>query len=342
MPHFAPEACLELLQEQAPLKLAFDPRRDYASWRAEVKRTLRELLGKTPALVPLDVRVEGEFDHETLTETRFVFTAEANADVPCHLLVPKNAKRPTPVMICLQGHSTGMHISLGRPQFEGDAASIAGGRGIALQAVAQGYAALALELRCFGERRDARPPERHGNDNRCHHASMNSLLLGRTMIGERVWDVMRAIDALGHFSGLDLSRIGCMGNSGGGTITYFSACMDERISAAMPSCYVCTFRDSIGKIDHCACNYVPRVLEFFEMGDLACLIAPRPLVVVAGAQDRIFPIAAVRETFARIQEIYRAAGAPERCRLVVGSEGHQFYPEQAWPVFRELSGWRQP
>jgi hypothetical protein len=130
-----------------------------------------------------------------------------------------------------------------------------------------------------------------------------------------------------------------MGNSGGGTITYFAACLDERIGIAMPSCYVCTFRDSIGMIDHCECNYLPGILQFFEMGDLACLIAPRPLVIVAGREDPIFPFDGVEETFDTIQRIYAAAGAPDRCKMVVGPEGHRFYAGLAWPSFRELAGW---
>jgi hypothetical protein len=168
---------------------------------------------------------------------------------------------------------------------------------------------------------------------------MVALLLGRTMIGERVWDVSRAIDVLGEFPEIDVGRTACMGNSGGGTITYFAACLDERISVAMPSCYVCTFRDSIGMIDHCEDNYLPGILQFFEMGDLACLIAPRPLVVVAGRKDLIFPIDGVEETFDTIQRIYAAASAPDRCKLVVGPEGHRFYADLAWPSFRELAGW---
>jgi hypothetical protein len=159
------------------------------------------------------------------------------------------------------------------------------------------------------------------------------------MIGERVWDVSRAIDALHDFPEIDTDRIGCMGNSGGGTITYFASCLDQRISIGMPSCYVCTFRDSIGMIDHCPDNYIPGILRCFEMGDLACLIAPRPLVVVAGRQDEIFPIEGVKETFDKIQQIYAAAGASDRCRLVVGEGGHRFYADLAWPVFRELAGW---
>ena len=337
MPNFAPEDCHNPQLDAAPCALAFAQRQgDFASWRAELDATMRQLVGVMPTPVPLDLRVEWEKTHESFTERRLVFTAEAGADVPCHLLIPTTGKGPFPVVICLQGHSTGMHISLGRAQFPGDEETIAGGRDFALQAVREGYAALALEQRCFGERKDQRGG--HAHNIGCTHASLVALMLGRTMIGERVWDVSRAIDALAAFPEIDGARIGCMGNSGGGTITYFAACLEPRITAAMPSCYVCTSKSSSGRIDHCPDNYLPGMLRYAEMGDWAGLIAPRPLVVVAGQEDNIFPIAGVQEAFATIQSIYRACGAEDNCRLVVGPEGHRFYPEQGWPVFGEMFG----
>lgn len=339
---FAPETCHDHLLDAAPRRLAFTPQREFSTWKCEVEGKLRELLGLMPQPAPLDVRIEYSRDQANFRETRFVFTAEPHAEVPCHLVVPHAGQAPYPLIICLQGHSTGMHISLGRAQFPGDEECIEGGRDFAIQAVQQGFAALVLEQRCFGERADQRPAEQRHLPGNCHHASMTALLLGRTMIGERVWDVSRAIDALAAFPEVDLTRIGCLGNSGGGTTTFFAACLEPRISAAMPSCYVCTFRDSIGHIDHCQDNYLPGILQYCEMGDLACLIAPRPLVVVAGREDPIFPLNGVEETFATIQAIYAAAGAPEQCRLVIGEGGHRFYPEQAWPAFHNLTGWQTP
>ena len=214
-----------------------------------------------------------------------------------------------------------------------------GDRDFALQAVREGYAALVMEQRCFGERRDMRVDSARHYSNGCQHASMAALLLGRTMIGERVWDVSRAIDALAEFLELDLSKIGCMGNSGGGTITYFAACLEPRITIAMPSCYVCSFKRSIARIDHCGDNYIPGFLRWFDLADVACLIAPRPLVVVAGETDANFPLAGVREAYSGIEEIYQAAGAEANCRLVIGSGGHRFYAAQSWPEFRALAAW---
>ncbi|MHB9024086.1 MAG: alpha/beta hydrolase family protein [Armatimonadota bacterium] len=338
-PSFAPEMVHGRLLDTAPRLLAFEKHTgDFPGWVAQVRATFLTLLGDLPQSVEPNVRVEFEQATDAFIERRVVFTAEEGAEVPCHLLLPRGAG-PFPLVICLQGHSTGMHISLGRPKYPGDEECIAGGRDFALQAVREGYAALALEQRCFGERGDGRPSEVRCINHGCHHATMTALLLGRTMIGERVWDIARAIDAMAIFPELDLMRIGCMGNSGGGTTTYYASCFDPRITAAMPSCYVCTFRHSIGRIDHCADNYLPGALRYLEMEDFAGLIAPRPLVVVAGREDPIFPLAGVEEAFTTIQAIYAAAGAPDNCRLVIGEGGHRFYPEEGWPAFRALARW---
>ena len=91
-----------------------------------------------------------------------------------------------------------MHISLGIAKYEGDAeVNCRRSRLRRPGRLKQGYAALVLEQRCFGERLDGKQKPEHVNTTpRCHLGSMGGLLIGRTMIGERVWDVSRAIDTL--------------------------------------------------------------------------------------------------------------------------------------------------
>jgi dienelactone hydrolase len=161
-------------------------------------------------------------------------------------------------------------------------------------------------------------------------------MLGRTMIGERVFDVDRGLDYLTTRNDVDRGRIGVMGNSGGGTISLFSAALLDRIAFAMPSCYFCTFKDSIMSIYHCPDNFIPGLLQVAEMADIMGLFAPKPLVIVAGEEDEIFPIGATRSAFADLQVIYSAAGAADRCHLVIGKGGHRFYADQAWPVLTDV------
>jgi dienelactone hydrolase len=261
------------------------------------------------------------------------FRAEAGADVLAYVCLPKGVAPPYRFFICLQGHSTGMHVSIAAPR-EDDGASgkDEGDRDFGLECMRRGLAALCIEQRSFGERREKmqKAVSPHG----CHDATMQGLMLGRTLIAQRVFDVDRGIDYLEQRGDADLRQLGVMGNSGGGTISLFSAALLPRLRAAMPSCYFCSFRDSSMSIYHCADNYVPGLLKYAEMADVMGLFAPRPVVIVAGKKDAIFPIAATRRQFARLRRIYAAAGARDRCHLVVGAEGHRFYAKRAWPVMQ--------
>jgi len=62
-------------------------------------------------------------------------------------------------------------------------------------------------------------------------------------------------------------------------------------------------------ISHCIDNYVPGILNYAEMYDVAGLIAPRPLFVESGEKDNIFPIAASKASFERVKKVYAAFDA---------------------------------
>lgn len=311
--------------------MRYDGSQPFTAWQAAAREKLQELLG-----LPLEkggdaIRIISKSESPDFTRIDFTYESEPGYEVSAALLRPAAAQGLLPVVICLQGHSTGMHISLGEPHYEGDAESIAGGRDFALQTVRNGYCGVVIEQRYMGTAghgKNGKPSCQTDNE------STASLMLGRTAIGERVWDVSRLIDILClHFSDvIDPARIGCMGNSGGGTTTYYATCMDERIHLAIPSCSVCTYDDSIMAMYHCPCNFVPHIRKYFDMGDLGGLIAPRNLIVVCGQEDRIFPLVGVRKCFADIHAFYTALEKEECCYLVEGAGGHRFYPDEAWPL----------
>jgi hypothetical protein len=122
-----------------------------------------------------------------------------------------------------------------------------------------------------------------------------------------------------------------MGISGGGTVTLFAAALDPRIRVALVSGYLNTFRDSIGSLSHCIDNYVPGILQWAEMYDIAGLIAPRPLFVESGEKDTIFPIKASIESFRRVREIYRVFDAADRVEQEVFAGEHSFWGRQGIP-----------
>lgn len=320
----------ELLRNQVP-SMAYDGG-DPEVWKAKARAKLSDLLGmgKFQKVDPkLDIEYETQL--EKAKEIRFTFQSEEGYRVPCHLLLPNGVENP-PVMICLQGHSTGMHISLGRAKYEGDEESINGGdRDFCVRAVAEGFAAIALEQRTMGESRNEK-------SSGCANSTMTNLLMGRTTIGERVWDVSRLIDVLEESFAdvVDTSCITLMGNSGGGTATGYTAALEDRLVLAMPSCAMCAFTESIGAMHHCVCNYVPRIAEYFDMGEIVGMAYPKYFVQVSGALDNGFLIKGSRKVYGDGKKIYDAAGLADRCVLVVGEEGHRFYADLAWPEVHRL------
>ncbi len=92
----------------------------------------------------------------------------------------------------------------------------------------------------MGERR---PNDTHQKDAQmCEYKAHMALMLGRTILGERMWDVSKAIDALSEFSVCDTDKILITGNSGGRTISLYASVYDERIKLSAPSCAFCMYR----------------------------------------------------------------------------------------------------
>lgn len=333
-----------LLVQKMQQKLAYSSSENYDEWHKKIKDKFIELNGLDEIAknaCQLNVQIEWEKEKENCKIIRFTFESEVGETVPCYLCVPKTGKKKYPVAIVLQGHATGFHLSIGEKKFPEDATYQEKGHGsFALQAVENGYIGLAIEQRGMGERKP------HSGKRlpmeMCRYASQVAIQLGRTILGERMWDVARAIDALATFPECDLDKILITGNSGGGTMSFYAACYDERIKLSVPSCAFCPYKDSILNMYHCPCNYIPSAFKWFEMQDLSCLIAPRNLIVIAGKEDGIFPIDGVRRGFETVKKIYAQNGVEDNCKLIETPKGHWWCEDLVWQTINEETsklGW---
>jgi dienelactone hydrolase len=296
-------------------------------WQHNLRAKLVELLGDFPGerceLLP---RVTETREFPTYTRETVLFQSRPNMTVLGYLLLPKDFEAPGPTILCLHGHGRGVDDIVGI-QEDGTMRTEYGEyqNDFALQCVDRGYAALAIEQFGFGHRRDEAACQRGGGNSSCQPSSGAAFLLGQTMIGWRVYDAMRSLDYLSTRPEIDMNRIGVMGISGGGTTTFYSAAIDERFKVAVVSGYFNTFRDSILSINHCIDNYIPGVLKYAEMYDIAGLIAPRAMFVESGTEDTIFPIDATRFAFDQAQEIFRVFDAEDQLGLEVFEAAHSFH-----------------
>jgi hypothetical protein len=101
--------------------------------------------------------------------------------------------------------------------------------------------------------------------------------------------------------------------------------------------YLNTFRDSILSIAHCIDNYVPGILKWCEMYDVAGLIAPRPLFVESGDKDNIFPVEASIASFEKVKKVYAAFDRADLAEQEVFDGEHKFWGKRGLPfVARHL------
>ena len=99
-----------------------------------------------------------------------------------------------------------------------------------------------------------------------------------------------------------------------------------RVKAAVVSGYFNTFRDSILSLSHCIDNYIPNVLQYAEMYDIAGLIAPRALFIESGTEDTIFPIEATRFAVNEAKAIFNCFNADDKLGFSRHlRQGHSFY-----------------
>ncbi|MEM2562206.1 MAG: alpha/beta hydrolase family protein [Candidatus Bathyarchaeia archaeon] len=314
-------------------------REQFEEWQASFRPKLKEVLGlinmeeDLKGHVPRGERISVTELDEYIREKWYIWV-EPTVPLAIWLLKPKRASGRLPLVLTPHGHNH-PDIYVGIWRNEQERRSIEEGeRDIAVQSVMEGYMTIAPTSRGFGETMDIMESE-EGAASSCRSQLKHCLLLGRTPIGERVWDISRIIDWAIENLNVDPGRIAITGNSGGGTTSIYAAACDERIKVVVPSCSFCTFVGSIGVIRHCDCNYIPGILRLGEMYDIAGLIAPRPFCAIAGKEDLIFPIEHVKKAFSELKKIYEVAGFPERCELFIGDGGHRYYKAGAWPFIKK-------
>lgn len=124
------------------------------------------------------------------------------------------------------------------------------------------------------------------------------------------------------------ARVGCAGFSGGGLCTMWLAALDERIGLAVVSGYVHGYYDSMLLCHRCACNFAPGLWRLCDISDICSLIAPRPLYMENGVEDRqngCFGIEGPKRQVEKIRRAYALFGAGEKIAHVTPEGMHRWY-----------------
>jgi pimeloyl-ACP methyl ester carboxylesterase len=289
-----------------------------------LQKSLREkfvrLLGGLPPNegVP-PARIVGRIEAEDHLIEKLVFESSPGHFVSALLYRPKKIAGRLPGIISPCGHSA-------------DGKAAATYQILHLNLVKRGYIVLTYDPVGQGERSQFWDTERLKSRFNLvcgEHAVLGNplYLLGTSLARYRIMDGMRAIDYLASLPEVDAERIGCVGNSGGGTLTAYIAALDPRVQAAAIGCYITTLPRRMGNRIQADPDADPEqdiagfVSEGIDHAGLLALRVPRP-TLLAAAQFDFFPIEGARESFAEARKLYRVAGAEERVVMVEAAEKH--------------------
>ncbi|XP_019416031.1 PREDICTED: uncharacterized protein LOC109327373 isoform X2 [Lupinus angustifolius] len=243
-----------------------------------------------------------EIDEGALKEENLYLTVEEGEQGRLPLLIlsqkesDQHRKRPALVLV----HSTDKYKEHLRPLLQAYAS--------------RGYVAIAVDSRYHGERASS--------TNTYRDALIDAWKNGKTMpfIFDTVWDLIRLADYLTQREDVDPSRIGITGISLGGMHAWFAAAADTRYGVVASVMGVQGFRwaidndkwqarvdsikpvfeaarDDLGKsaIDREVVEKVwdriaPGLASQFDSSNSIPSIAPRPLLIINGAEDPRCPI----------------------------------------------------
>ena len=320
---------------------------DCEKWITERKAFFSRQLGGFPQRTALHPEIVGELQGEGYRVQKVLFESRPSHHVTANLYLPESTG-PYPAVLIPCGHS-----------HNGKAAGWYQRMGILL--ARNGMAALCYDPIGQGERYQALDPENEHEtfpflrSRRAvphprvrflctiEHTLMGQgcILLGSNVAQFRIWDGMRAIDYLQGRDDIIADKIGCTGNSGGGTLTSYLMALDDRIVAAAPGCYLTTFRRLIetrGPQD-AEQNIFGQIGFGMDEPDYVMMHAPKPTLILSPTRDATFDIDGAWDLFRQSKRFYTRLGVPERVSLCEPDTPHGMYPQVRQATARWMHRW---
>lgn len=177
-------------------------------------------------------------------------------------------------------------------------------------------------------RRTTEGTEPHPDDDAQQQRELSyRLLQGGTLAAKVIADAEIALTVLRAQPEVDHQRVGVLGHSFGGNTAIFHAALDLRVAFAATSSAAGTYRAKIANevgIDRS--EVIPGVMGCFDIDDLTRLIAPRPLAIFAGDDDRYaFNARTICETTRRE---YARLGTADHFHAAIVPGGHRLTPQR--------------
>ena len=249
----------------------------------ELTTALRERLRLAdPVAVPFQRGGVEAFDG--FERERIEYAGLEGDSIPAFLFTPTGRDALGGVVVFHQ-HNGEFHF--GKSEVAGEVGNAFQAFGPAL--ARRGLVVLAPDAITFEDRRGAvRGVQPDYHDWLQHYNAMSYRLLdGDLLMRKCLDDAQRAVSVLLATSSVDARRVGVAGHSYGGYTALYCAAVDTRCRFAAISGAICSFdtrrREGTGIT---LFETVPGLAREIDTHDLLATIAPRPVLVVSGTQDK--------------------------------------------------------
>lgn len=290
---------------------------EFEEWHKTRLAEFQHMLGIESYLqaerTPLHIRVTGTIEDESYRLDKLYYESLPGLFVTGHLYIPKGLQEPAPAILYVCGHHRDQKI-----HYQDH------GRHFARL----GFVTLVIDTVQFGEVQG----HHHGTYAR---GWFDWVSKGYTPTAIEVWNAIRGLDLLSERDDVDEQRLGVTGHSGGGSISWWTMCADERVKVIATSSgtgHAASHIKDRTLDGHCDCNF-PNNPYGWSLIEQYALAAPRPVLIVAPDRDEVFQIASVREVYDQLDTLYDNLGARDQLRLFAFSAPHMYTPESRKEVF---------
>jgi len=330
------------LMTGTPLKLPLKTSglSEYEQWKKELRDKITRLFGfSVLQSAPLNPQTLESIQMDGYTRVKMTIDTEPDITMPFYVLIPNGLKNGEKRPAVLAPHG---HASFGKEAVAGNAVSPEHENNIkyynytyGVAAVKEGFITFCPDARGFGERREKYWQEDgHILSSSCSYLNSMAMGIGTNVAGMWTWDLMRLIDYAQSRDDIMGDRIGCIGLSGGGLQTLWLSVLDERVKCAVVSGYFYGFNESLQDMMNCACNYVPHLWEYCDIGEAGALIAPRPLLIETGTLDGLNGASNLDNVTPYVNQVrsaYALLGKPENIYHDIFEGEHKWHGVHAIP-----------